>query len=287
MRPPRCRPDHVDQRGHPSGVLGSLHLPTFRRGAVVASPLVETKLFRPPPRGELVERPRLLELLDRGRGAKLTLISAPAGFGKTTLLSKWLTAADGQQRAVAWLSLEESDSEPARFWTYVVTAAQRVVPEVGHGALALLQSTQPSLDVVLATLVNELTTLPIELTMVLDDYHLIDNPDLQPGVAYLLEHLPPQVHLVISTRVDPALPLARLRARGDLVELCAADLRFTLTEAAAYLNDIAALELAADDIAVLEPRTEGWVAALQLAALSLRGRTDAIAFTTAFACDDR
>ena len=254
---------------------------------MVARPLVETKLFRPHPRGDLVERPRLLELLDLGRRAKLTLISAPAGFGKTTLLTKWLAATDGQQRAVAWLSLEESDSHPARFWTYLVTAAQRAVPEVGHGALALLQSAQPSLDTVLATLVNELSTVPTELDLVLDDYHLVADPDLQSGVAFLVEHLPPQVHLIISTRVDPALPLARLRARGDLVEVRAADLRFTLTEASAYLNDIAALELTADDIAVLDARTEGWVAALQLAALSLRGREDITAFISAFAGDDR
>ena len=254
---------------------------------MVASPLVETKLFRPHPRGDLVERPRLFELLDLGRRAKLTLISAPAGFGKTTVLSNWLKATDGQQRAVAWLSLEESDSPPARFWTYLVTAAHRAVPEVGHGALALLQSAQPPLDTVLATLVNELSTLPTELDLVLDDYHLVDDPDLQSGMTFLVEHLPPQVHLVISTRVDPALPLARLRARGDLVEVRAADLRFTLSEASAYFNDIAALELTADDIAVLDARTEGWVAALQLAALSLRGRADTTAFITAFAGDDR
>ena len=161
------------------------------------------------------------------------------------------------------------------------------MPEVGDSALALLQTRQPSLDSVLATLINELSATPTELDLVLDDYHLIDNPDLQPSVAYLLEHLPPQVHLVISTRVDPALPLARLRARGELVEIRAADLRFTLTEVAAYLNDVAALELTPADIAALETRTEGWIAALQLAALSLRGRADAGAFIAAFAGDDR
>jgi LuxR family transcriptional regulator, maltose regulon positive regulatory protein len=253
---------------------------------VVAGPLVETKLFLPQPRGDTVARPRLTELLDRGRRARITLVSAPAGFGKTTLLARGFTAPD-PQRSVAWLSLEEADSQPPRFWTYLVTAIQRAVPEVGDSALALLQTAQPSLDSVLATLINELSAAPTHLDLVLDDYHLVDGPGLQPGMAYLVEHLPPQVHLVVSTRVDPALPLARLRARGELVEIRAADLRFTLPEAAAYLNDVAALELTSADIAALETRTEGWIAALQLAALSLRGRPDAAAFIAAFAGDDR
>jgi LuxR family maltose regulon positive regulatory protein len=255
---------------------------------VVASPLVESKLFLPEPRGEAVARTRLMELLDRGRTGKLTLVSAPAGFGKTTLLARWLTTSAARgDRAVAWLSLEEADSQPARFWTYLATAIQRAVPGVGDSALALLATGQPPLDSILATLVNDLSAVPTELDVVLDDYHLAENGDLQPGVAYLLEHLPLQVHLVISTRVDPALPLARLRARGDLVEVRAADLRFTLSEVAAYLNDVAALELTPNDIAALETRTEGWIAALQLAALSLRGRADAAAFIAAFAGDDR
>ena len=254
---------------------------------MVAGPLVETKLFVPQPRGDAVARPRLTQLLDRGRAARLTLVSAPAGFGKSTLLSRWLTASAGTGRCVAWLSLEESESQPARFWTYLVTAVQRAVPEVGDSALALLATSQPPLDGVLATLINELSSARTELDLVLDDYHLVDNPDLQPSVTYLLEHLPPQVHLVMSTRVDPTLPLARWRARGDLVEVRAADLRFTPTEVAAYLNDVAGLELTPGDLATLETRTEGWIAALQLAALSLRGRGDAAAFIAAFAGDDR
>jgi LuxR family maltose regulon positive regulatory protein len=214
------------------------------------------------------------------------LVSAPAGFGKTTLLARWLAEAEGQ-RSVAWLSLEDVDSEPARFWTYLVTAVQRAVPAVGASALALLQTRQPALDTVLATLINELSASPTELDVVLDDYHLVDSPDLQPSVAYLLDHLPPHVHLVISTRGDPSLPLARLRVRGELVEIRAADLRFTLAEVAAYLNDVAALDLTPGDIAALETRTEGWIAALQLAALSLRGRADTGAFIADFAGDDR
>ena len=253
---------------------------------MVASPLLETKLFVPRPRGDVVARPRLTQLIDQGRRARLTLVSAPAGFGKTTLLARGLAAADAQ-RAVAWLSLEETDSHPARFWTYLVTAVQRALPQVGDSALALLQTTRPSLDSVLATLINDLSAAPTELDLVLDDYHLVDSPALRPGVTYLLEHLPPQVHLVISTRVDPALPLARLRARGELVEIRAADLRFTLTEVAAYLNDVAALELTPGDIVRLETRTEGWIAALQLAALSMRGRAEPAAFIATFAGDDR
>ena len=253
---------------------------------MVTSPLLETKLFVPKPRGDAVSRPRLIELLDRGREARLTLVSAPAGFGKTTLLVRGLTT-PVPGRLVAWLSLDEGDRQPARFWTYLVTAVQRAVPEVGDSALALLLTTNPSLDSVLATLINELSAVSTDLDVVLDDYHLVDSPDLRPSVSYLVEHLPPQVHLVISTRVDPALPLARLRARGELVEIRAADLRFTLTEASAYLNDVAALAITPGDIATLETRTEGWIAALQLAALSLRGRADATAFIAAFAGDDR
>ncbi len=254
---------------------------------MVAGPLVETKLFLPQPRGDLVVRPRLTELLHRRSTAKLTLVSAPAGFGKTTLLARELPAPDGEERSVAWLSLEEGDSQPARFWTYLVTAVERAVPGVGDSALTLLQTSQPAIESVLATLINELSSVPLELDLVLDDYHLVDSPDLQAGLTFLVEHLPPQVHLIVSTRVDPALPLARLRARGDLVEIRAADLRFTPTEVAAYLNGVAALELTASDIAALEARTEGWIAALQLAALSLRGRVDSAEFIASFAGDDR
>jgi LuxR family maltose regulon positive regulatory protein len=254
---------------------------------VVASPLVETKLHAPQPRSDAVARPRLTELLDRGRKLRLTLVSAPAGFGKTTLLTWALTKPEGHPRPLAWVSLEEGDGQPARFWTYLVTAIQRAVPQVGDSALALLATGQPSLDSVVATLINDLTTAATELDLVLDDYHRVENPDLEPSVTYLLEHLPQQVHLIISTRVDPALPLARLRARGELVEIRAADLRFTAPEVATFFNDVASLDLTTGDIAALETRTEGWAAALQLAALSLAGRADTGAFIAAFAGDDR
>jgi LuxR family maltose regulon positive regulatory protein len=203
----------------------------------MASPLVETKLYIPKLRRSLVARPRLSGRLRGGAASSLTLVSAPAGFGKTTLLAEWL-ATTGTEGSVAWLSLEESDSQPAWYWTYAITALQAVVPGVGASALPLLQSGQPPIQTVLATVLNELGTVPDDSYLVLDDYHLVDGPDVQAGMTFLLDHLPPRVHLVVSTREDPALPLARLRARGELVEVRAADLRFTLEEVAAYLNDV-------------------------------------------------
>ena len=253
----------------------------------MANPLVETKLYLPRLRRSFVARPRLNGRLSRGSDARLTLISAPAGFGKTTLLTAWLAAAATENRSVAWLSLEESDRQPTTFWTYVITALQTAVPGVGASVLPLLQSAQPPIESVLAAVLNELSAVPNEVDLVLDDYHLVDGPDVRPGMAFLLEHLPPHVHLVISTRADPLLPLARLRARGELVEVRAADLRFTPDEVAAYLNDVIGLGLAAKDIAALEGRTEGWIAALQLAALSMQGRDDIGGFIAGFAGDDR
>jgi LuxR family maltose regulon positive regulatory protein len=251
----------------------------------MASPLVQTKLYIPKLRRSLVARPRLSGRLRRGAESRLTLISAPAGFGKTTLLAEWLAATP--ERSVAWLSLEESDRQPASYWTYVITALQAVVPGVGGSALELLQSGQPPIETVLTAVLNELAAVPDDLYLVLDDYHLVDGPDLQAGMTYLLEHLPPQVHLVVSTREDPTLPLARLRARGELVEVRAGDLRFTPDEAAAYLTGAMGLALTSGDVAALEGRTEGWIAALQLAALSLQGRDDVAGFIADFAGDDR
>jgi LuxR family maltose regulon positive regulatory protein len=253
----------------------------------LANPLVETKLYLPRLRRSLVARPRLSGRLSRGSEATLTLISAPAGFGKTTLLTAWLSAAATENRSVAWLSLEESDRQPTTFWTYVITALQKAVPGVGASVLPLPQSAQPPIETVLAAVLNELAAVRNEVDLVLDDYHLVDGPDVRVGMVFLLEHLPPHVHLVISSRADPLLPLARLRARGELVEVRAADLRFTPDEVAAYLNDVIGLDLAPKDIAALEGRTEGWIAALQLAALSMQGRTDIGGFIAGFAGDDR
>ncbi len=256
----------------------------------MTGPLVETKLFVPTSRPGLVARPRLIERLAHGPSEdarRLVLVSAPAGFGKTTLLRTWLTGPDSEAGTVAWVSLDEADRHAATFWTYVVAALDRAVPGIGAGALPPLQAGQEPTHELLSGLLNELSVLPGEVTLVLDDYHLADGPGVQPGMSFLLDHLAPQVHLVISTRADPALPLARLRARGELTEVRAADLRFTTDEAGAYLNETSGLNLTAADIGTLEERTEGWVAALQLAALSLRGREDASAFIAGFAGDDR
>jgi len=254
----------------------------------VAHALVETKLYRPRLRRSVVARPRLSGRLGLGSQGRLTLISAPAGFGKTTLLSVWLAGGAEGDGAVAWLSLDEGDREPLTFWSYVISALQTAVPEVGAGVLPLLQTAQPPpIETVVGAVLNELSAAPDEVFLVLDDYHLADGPALQPGMTFLLDHLPPQVHLVISSRVDPLLPLARLRARGELVEVRAADLRFAPVEVAAYLNEVIGLDLTAKDIAVLEGRTEGWIAALQLAALSMQGRTDIGEFIAGFAGDDR
>ena len=254
----------------------------------MASPLLETKLYIPRLRRGVVARPRLIERLAHGADSKLTLISAPAGFGKTTLLAEWLASGPAGGRSVAWLSLDPGDNHATLFWTYLIAALGTVAPGIGEGALHLLQSPQPPpIEGALATLLNELNAVPGDIVLVLNDYHAADAHDIQDGMAFFLEHLPPQVHLVITSRADPALPLARLRARGELVEIRAADLRFTPDEAAAYLNDEMGLELTARDVAALEGRTEGWIAALQLAALSIQGRDDAAGFIAGFAGDDR
>ncbi len=253
----------------------------------MASPLLETKLHVPRRRRGLVARPRLIERLSGESESKLTLVSAPAGFGKTTLLAEWLAAVPADGRSAAWLSLDKSDNDPVVFWTYLIGALQTAADGVGGHALSLLQSPQPPIEAALVTLLNELSASSTDVVLVLDDYHVIDAREVQEGMAFVLEHLPPQLQLVIAGRADPALPLARLRGRGELVEIRAADLRFTPDEAAAYLNGVMALELTARDVAALEGRTEGWIAALQLAALSMQGRDDVAAFIADFAGDDR
>lgn len=251
----------------------------------MALALVETKLFVPRPRAGLVPRSRLFDLMGAD-DTRLTLVSAPAGFGKSTLLTAWLaTQIEGGAR-VAWVSFDEGDGRPDVFWTYALTALERAAPGSGAAGLELLESGQP-IESVLAAVLNELSVLPSDVILVLDDYHLAETPELQPGMALLVERLPPQVRLVISTRADPTLPLARLRARGELTEVRAADLRFTEDETSAYLAEAAGLELDAADVTALEARTEGWIASLQLAALSLRGRADPSRFIEGFAGDDR
>ena len=271
----------------------------------MSAPILATKLYIPPPGSKIVLRPRLIERLNEGlsAGRKLTLISAAAGFGKTTLVSEWISTlthfplplgrvparVEGAWEAPsmgvrsAWLSLDEGDNQTAGFLAYLVAALQTLAVNIGAGVLAILQSPQPpSIEAVLTILLNEIATIPDHFILVLDDYHVIDSKPVDAALTFLLEHLPPQMHLVIATREDPSLPLARLRVRGQLTELRAADLRFTPAEAAEFLNQMMGLNLSAEDIAALEARTEGWIAGLQLAALSMQGRSDAAGFIKSF-----
>ena len=259
----------------------------------MSTPILASKLFIPPPRPKVVPRVRLIERLNEGLHGKLTLISAPAGFGKTTLVGEWLATGE---RPAAWLSLDEGDGDPTRFLAYLVAAlqtlalskAEGIAATLGAGVLGALQSPQPPpTEALLTALLNEITTIPDDFVLVLDDYHMVDAPSVDQALAFLLDHLPPQMHLVITTREDPQLPLARYRARGQMTELRAADLRFTPAEAAGFLNQVMDLDLAAEQVTVLETRTEGWIAGLQLAALSLRGRADVAQFVRAFAGDNR
>ena len=255
---------------------------------IATGPLLETKLFVPKWRTGLVSRLRLVERLKQGAERKLTLVSAPAGFGKSTVLAEWVAATQASERPTAWVSLDQSDNDPVFFWAYFIAALQKVRSGVGENALSLLHSSQPpATEALLGTLLNEISTSLPKFVLVLDDYHVIDAQSVHDSIAYLLDHLPPQMHVVISSRSDPPLQLSRLRGRGESTELRASDLRFTPDEAAAFLNDVMGLELSAADVAALDTRTEGWVAGLQLAALSMQGREDVPAFIRAFAGDDR
>src|SRR6266446_5521699 len=246
--------------------------------------LLSTKLTSPRLRSSLVSREPLLARLDEGLEHKLTLLSAPAGFGKTTLVSEWIATRSERRDSppVAWVSLDAGDNDPVRFWRYVITACQVFDPAVGESTLALLHmSRRPSLESVLATFINELATFINELAqlvyrgvLVLEDYHVITAPQIHESVAFLLDHLPATLHLLMLTRSDPPLPLARLRAHGDLSELHAADLRFSLQETRAFLRQALPFPLPVEAITRLEARTEGWVAGLRLLALALQGRKD-------------
>ncbi|HMN61345.1 MAG TPA: hypothetical protein PJ988_13315, partial [Anaerolinea sp.] len=215
----------------------------------------------------------------------MTLISAPAGFGKSTLAAEWIASCG---RPAAWLSLDAGDHEPGRFLVYFIHALQLISPDLGSGLLDELQTSGvASIQSVLTGLLNEITAIPQDFILVLDDYHEIDARAVDESLAFLIEHLPPNMHLVLTTREDPSLPLSRLRARNQLIELRAADLRFTPSEAAEFLNLVMDLRLTAEEVAALETRTEGWIAGLQLAALSMRGSQDVQGFIRAFAGDHR
>ena len=243
-------------------------------------PLLRTKFSVPPVRSTLVSRPRLLAKLDEGKQEKLTLISASAGFGKTTLLSEW---SRHSTTPIAWVGLDKSDNDATHFWTYAIAALQTHAPHIGDTSLALLQSSQtPPSSVFLTALVNDLTGLTEDIILVLDDYHLIEEQAVHDSIIFLLDHFPSSLHLFIAGRIDPPLPLSRLRVREHIVEIRDADLRFTAEEATTFLTERMKLHLSTYDIASLETRTEGWVAGLQLAALSMQGRTDLTGFVHAF-----
>jgi LuxR family maltose regulon positive regulatory protein len=248
-------------------------------------PLLSTKFFIPHARTGAVDRPRVAALLDAGAQTKLTLVSAQAGFGKTTAIATWVHEGPGADH-VAWVSLEPSDAEPDVFWTYVVTALAPLVPDLADGVLPLLNGSGPPMSAVLTEVVNRLADSTEPVVLILDDYHLVDSVPIAEGMRFLLTNLPPHVHIMLGTRADPDLPLSRLRARGDVIEVRAADLRFTPPETATYLHQ-AGLALDTSDLQVLEDRTEGWAAALQLAALSMRGLDDVSQFVAEFAGDDR
>jgi LuxR family transcriptional regulator, maltose regulon positive regulatory protein len=247
--------------------------------------LLATKLHVPRPRPGFVPRPHLLEQLSKGTASGLILVCAPAGFGKTSVLAEWARC---RPQPVAWLSLDLGDSDPARFWRYVAAALDRLRPGIASRVAALLSGPQqPPLEAVLTAVVNELTGVGEETVLVLDDYHLVEDPAVHGSLAMLLERLPPQLRLVLASRADPSLPLARLRASGQLSELRERDLRFTATETAALLREATGLDLPAGTVAALEARTEGWVAGLQLAALSLRGHADPAGFVATFSGSHR
>lgn len=244
------------------------------------APILATKLYVPPARLEVVPRPRLVEGLNEGLHRKLTLVCAPAGFGKTTLVGEWVA---GCERPVAWLSLDEGDSDRTRFLTYLVAALRTVSANIGEGILVALASPRPPpTEVVLTALLNEISSVEDDFVLVLDDYHVVDSEAVDDALAFMVGNLPPRMHMLIATREDPNLPLSRLRVRNQLTELRAADLRFTPGEAAAFLNGAMGLDLSAEDIAALEARTEGWIAGLQLAALSMRNYEDTTGFIESF-----
>ena len=244
--------------------------------------LLTTKLFFPPARPALVPRPRLVERLQAGLRGPLTLISAPAGSGKTTLISEWRSG-PGAEVPVGWLSLDPADNDGGLFFRYLAACMDAILPGASKKILPLLQSSEsPPGEAIMTRLVNALARLAQDAILALDDYHVIENSDIHQALAFLLDHLPEHLHLVLLTRADPPLPLARLRARGQLLEVRAEHLRFNEPETAQFLNQVMGLTLTRDQVSALERRSEGWIAGLQLAALSLQGQPDPGHFVSAF-----
>ena len=257
----------------------------------IAPPLLKTKLHIPPRRPDMVPRSLLIKQLNEHIQRKLTLITAPAGYGKTNLASEWihsLQSEDNSNNRIAWLSLGEADSEPIRFLSYVITTLQQVAPEIGVGAPGLFEMVQsPPINVVLNELINDMAGLDYHVMLVLDDYHVISHPEIHEALRYLVEHQPHQMHLVITSREDPPLPLPRLRARGEMAEIRMHNLRFSLAETTRFFSHFMKLDLESEVISVLEAQTEGWIAGLQLAGLVLKNQSDRQAFVDTFSGSHR
>ena len=262
--------------------------PALDPAAATTSPqtdILATKLYFPKLRPQFVHRNRLTEFITQGLNGKLTLIAAPAGFGKTTLVTEWISQ---NTYPVTWLSLDDADNDVNRFIKYIIASLQKISEQTGASALELLQSpTSPPVETILTSLLNDISTITEEFIFVLDDYHVINTSPVDEALMYLLDHMPPQMHLIMTTREDPNIQLPRLRVRGQVTELRAAELRFTPSEAAGFLNQVMNLTLSEADVATLEARTEGWIAGLQLAALSLQGRENISDFISTFAGHDR
>jgi LuxR family maltose regulon positive regulatory protein len=250
--------------------------------------LLLTKLYAPPIRADRVPRPRLTTRLQRSWQHKLLLLSAPAGSGKTTALSEWVASEDRNRAAIAWISLDAGDNDPVRFITYFIAALQTAQAEAGGMALALLETTPPpELDAILTTLLNELRGTSNDLVVVLDDAHVLTAPEVQHALTFLIDHLPPHIHLVMASRTEPQVGLAKLRARNQVLEVHEADLRFTPEEIGAFFRQIMGVDLTPTDIDVLSANVEGWAAGLQLAALSLHGDRDVSQRIRTFSGNDR
>jgi len=279
-------PEPKEIKGHTSSSSGQAQTTTSEIPSTASIPsLLSTKLYIPPPRSKMVYRSRLIVMMEASVQHKLTLISAQAGFGKTTLVSAWISQSE---RKVAWLSLDEGDNDPNRFLIHLIAALQKVASGIGEGITRTIQSPQPpTITGAIGTLINEMQTISDGFSLVLDDYHVIENRSVNDALVLLLDHQPPQMHLIITTREDPNLPLPRLRVRNQLTEIRIKDLRFTPSETAEFINEIMGLKLSENDIRTLEIQTEGWAAGLQLAALSMQGRDDLPAFIRTFAGHDR
>jgi LuxR family maltose regulon positive regulatory protein len=247
--------------------------------------LLETKLYIPTPRHNLLLRPHLIERLNEGNSSKLTLLSAPAGFGKSTLLSQWVSTIT---HPVSWLSLDANDNDPYRFLTYLISAIQKIDPNIGQEALEILHSSQnPPYEVILTLLINEISQISEHISLILDDYHFIDDEQIHIIISFIVDYMPRSMHLVVSTRLDPPLPLARMRVRHELVEIRSKDLRLTLEETAVLLNDVMGFALTMEDVKSLDERVEGWVASLHMAVLSMQETKDVSRFIKTFTGSNR